>query len=110
MMSLSLSRHAARIVVAVASLLGVACASEREATTYTPTDIDAGGETAVVTPAGAGCVTGETRACKILLGQHGDLANCVEGLDVCSGGEWTGCIDEASFAENPELLSQLGAE
>jgi hypothetical protein len=29
---------------------------------------------------------------------------------VCSGGEWTGCIDEASLAENPELVSQLGAQ
>ena len=56
------------------------------------------------------CVSGETRACKIYLGQHGDIANCIEGVDVCSAGEWTGCIDEASLAENPELVSQLGAQ
>jgi hypothetical protein len=110
MMSPSLSRRAALIVVAVASLFGVACAGESGARTYTSTDVDAGAETAVATPAGAPCVTGETRACKISLGQHGDIANCVEGLDVCSGGEWTGCIDEASLAENPELVSQLSAE
>jgi hypothetical protein len=110
MMSLSLSRHAALLVVAFASLFGVACAGEGEARTYTSTDVDADAATAVSTPGSAPCVTGDTRACKIVLGQHGDLANCVEGLDVCSGGVWTGCIDEASLAENPELVSQLSAE
>jgi hypothetical protein len=109
MMSLSLSRHAALLVVAFASLFGVACAGD-EARTYTSTDVDADAATAVSTPSSAPCVTGDTRACKIVLSQHGDLANCVEGLDVCSGGAWTGCIDEASLAENPELVSQLGAE
>ena len=110
MMSLSLSRRAALLLVAVASLFGVACAGEGEARTYTSTDVDADTATAVSTPSSAPCVTGDTRACKIVLGQHGDLANCVEGLDVCSGGEWTGCIDQASLAENPELVSQLSAE
>jgi hypothetical protein len=110
MSPLSLSRRAALVAVAVASLFGVACAGEREAPTYTPTDVDADGATAVVAPSGASCITGDTRACKIVLGQHGDIANCVDGLDVCSGGEWTGCIDEASLAENPELVSQLSAE
>jgi hypothetical protein len=110
MKSLSLSRHAALLVVAVASLFGVACAGEGEALTYTATDVDADIATAVDVPRSSACSTGETRACKIVLAQHGDLTNCVEGLDVCSGGEWTGCIDEASLAENPELVSQLGAQ
>lgn len=110
MKSLSLSRHAALLVVAVASLLGVACAGESGAPTYTSTDVSGDMATATGTPRGAACESGETRACKIELGRHGDVVNCVDGLDVCAGGEWTGCIDEASLAENPELLSQLGAE
>ena len=57
-----------------------------------------------------GCTSGETKSCTIYLGKHGDLSNCVQGLDICSAGEWTGCVDEASLAENPELLSQLTAE
>jgi len=108
MKSLSLSRHA--LLVVIASLFGVACAGEGEALTYTATDVDADIATAVDVPSSAACTTGETRACKIALGQHGDLTNCVDGLDVCSGGEWTGCIDEASLAENPELVSQLSAQ
>ena len=109
MMSMSLSRRAALLLVAVSSVFGVACASESAAPTYAPTDIEGDEATAVSAPASVECVTGETRACKIYLGQHGDVANCLEGLDVCSAGEWTGCVDEASLAENPELLSQLGA-
>ena len=107
MLSLSASRHLVSIVIAASSLLGVACAGESAAPTYTPTDVDADAATAIAEPTEAACVTGETRACKISLGEHDGIANCVEGLDVCSGGEWTGCVDEASLAENPELLSQL---
>jgi hypothetical protein len=106
----SLSRRTALLLIAITSLLGVACSSESEARTYAPTDIEGDAVTAASAPDGATCVTGETRACTLFLGKHGDLANCVEGLDVCSAGEWTGCIDEASLAENPELVSQLSAE
>jgi|SRR5688572_10507193 len=106
---LSLSRRTALLLVAASSLFGVACAGESSAPSYASTDIQAGSETAVSAAVVTDCVSGETRACKIYLGQHGDLSNCIEGLDVCSEGEWTGCIDEASLSENPELLSQLGA-
>jgi hypothetical protein len=106
---LSLSRRTALLLVAVSSLLGLACASESAAPTYAPTDIEGDAVTAIDVPASTGCVTGETRACKVYLGRHGDLTNCVDGTDVCSAGEWTGCIDEASLAENPELVSQLTA-
>jgi|SRR5690606_25826621 len=112
MFSLTVRRRAALAFVAVSSLFGVACAGGSEQPTYTATDV----ELSAVASAGAsgaaaeGCTTGETQRCTIFLGRHGDLANCVEGLDVCSGGEWTGCVDAASFAENPELLSQLVGE
>jgi hypothetical protein len=107
MLTLSLSRKAALLVAAVSSLLGVACSGDSGQPTYTGTDIELN-STASVAP--IACQSGDTRSCTIFLGQHGDLSNCVEGLDVCSGGSWTGCIDEASLAENPELMSQLTAQ
>jgi hypothetical protein len=107
----SLSRNTTLIIVAVAALFGVACAGEGSAPTpYAPTDIEGDTATATDVPPSISCVTGDTRSCKITLGQHGDITNCIDGLDVCSGGEWTGCIDAESLAENPELVSQLSAE
>ena len=107
---LSLSRRTALLLVAASSLFGVACASESAAPTYTPSDIEGDSATADTTPLAVECTTGDTRSCKIYLGQHGDTSNCIDGLDVCSGGEWTGCIDPAALEENPELVSQLTAE
>lgn len=108
MMTSSLSRRAALLIAAAASLFGVACAGDSGQPTYTATDIELNAPQAVA--AVSGCETGDTRSCTIFLGQHGDLNNCIEGIDVCSAGQWTGCIDEASLAENPELVSQLTAE
>lgn len=110
MFSMSLIRRAALALVAVSSLLGVACSGESGQPTYTGSDVELNSATAVAVQGPGACSTGDTKSCTIFLGRHGDLANCAEGLDVCAGGEWTGCIDEASFAENPELMSQLTAE
>lgn len=112
MLSMNVSRRASLLLVAVASLLGVACSGGSEQPTYTATDVElnAADATAVASDDAEGCTTGTTKSCTIFLGQHGDLANCVKGIDVCSAGEWTGCVDEASFAENPELMSQLIGE
>jgi hypothetical protein len=112
MFSMIVTRRASLLLVAVASLLGVACSGGSEQPTYTATDVElnAADADAAVGVAPEACTTGETKSCTIFLGRHGDLANCVEGLDVCAGGEWTGCVDEASFAENPELMSQLIGE
>ena len=108
MKTLSLSRRAALLIAAAVSLFGVACAGDSGQPTYTATDIELNAPEPVA--ATSGCQTGDTRSCTITLSTHGDMKNCVEGIDVCSGGEWTGCIDEASLAENPELVSQLVAE
>lgn len=112
MFSMNVTRRASLLLVAVASLFGVACSGGGEQPTYTATDVELNAveATAVAGDASEGCTTGETKSCTIFLGRHGDLANCVKGFDVCSAGEWTGCVDEASFAENPELMSQLSAE
>jgi hypothetical protein len=106
---LTVSRRAALLLVAVSSLLGVACSGASGQQTYAATDVELNSEPAGVVAA-QGCTTGETQSCTIFLGRHGDLSNCVEGMDVCSAGEWTGCIDADSLAENPELVSQLSAE
>jgi hypothetical protein len=109
MFSMNVTRRASLLLVAVASLLGVACSGGSEQPTYTATDVELNADdaAAVVVEGAETCTTGETKSCTIFLGRHGDLANCVKGLDVCSAGEWTGCVDEASFAENPQLMSQL---
>jgi hypothetical protein len=109
MSSVSLSRRAALLLVAVSSLLGVACSGANDQPTYAATDVELNAE-APARIAPQGCATGDTQSCTIFLGRHGDLSNCVEGLDVCSAGAWTGCIDEASLAENSELVSQLSAQ
>ena len=89
----------------------MACSGDSGRPTYTSTDIELNAEADVVAAvAPLGCTSGDTQSCTIYLGQHGDLTNCVEGIDICSAGEWTGCVDEASLAENPELISQLTAE
>ena len=106
MSSLGISRKIALVIAAAASLLGVACSGENGQPAYADMDVELNTTTAVAPSA---CQAGDTKSCTIFLGQHGDLSNCVQGLDVCSGGEWTGCIDEASLSENPELLSQLSA-
>lgn len=108
MFLLRFARRAALVLTAASSLLGVACSGAGDQPTYASLDVDVTATTAAATP--AGCAAGTTRSCVIYLGQHGDLNNCLKGLDVCSGGEWTGCIDDASLAENPELVSQLSAE
>jgi hypothetical protein len=44
------------------------------------------------------------------LGQHGDLNNCIHGMDVCSDGAWTGCIDDDTLAANPDLYGALAGD
>jgi hypothetical protein len=110
MSSLSISRRTALLIAAVSSLLGVACSGDSGQPTYSSTDIELNSADVVAAVAPIGCTSGETKSCSIYLGKHGDLSNCIQGLDICSAGEWTGCVDEASLAENPELLSQLTAE
>ena len=105
MKSLSLSRRAALLIAAAASLLGVACSGDSGQPTYTATDVELNAPEAV--GAVSGCESGQTRTCTINMGEHAGINNCVEGLDVCSAGQWTGCIDDGTFDENPELLSQL---
>jgi hypothetical protein len=89
----------------VAALGSVACSGSDEQPAYAKTDIEAGQLAETGQP--LRCEEGATRSCTIWLGQHGDLANCVHGLDICSEAAWTGCIDEDTLSANPNLYSDL---
>lgn len=99
------SRKALLVATAAVALFGVACsgaADDRPG--YSGSDDSFVLE---ATPTSAGCDSGQVKSCTIWLGQHGDLSNCVSGVDVCSAGEWSGCIDETTMAESPELYAAL---
>ena len=105
---LSVSRPFALLLAATAAFASVACAGANDQPTYTSTDAEVGvtaeNHEAVL------CETGAVQECTIFLGRHGDLSNCIHGLDICSDGAWTGCIDEVTISENPELYSDLLGE
>jgi hypothetical protein len=93
------------LVSLVAALGSVACSGADDQPAYAETDIEGGQLAETGQP--LRCDDGVTRSCTIWLGQHGDLANCVHGLDLCAEGAWTGCIDEDILSENPSLYSAL---
>lgn len=105
---LSLSRHFALLLAATAALGTVACSGANDQPTYTGTDVELGAT--AENHEAVRCESGSVQECTIFLGRHGDLSNCIHGLDICSEGAWTGCIDEATISENPELYSELLGE
>lgn len=101
------ARNAALLLLAASALFSVACNGEDPRMSYASTDVEAGPITASQP---VQCDSGAVQSCTIWLGQHGDLANCVHGVDICSAGEWTGCVDEETMAENPELYTELTSD
>ena len=105
------SRSLVTLFLSSVALFTVACqGGGAESPQYTGGDIHGG-----VTGVGAStqalqCESGSTQSCTIWLGQHGDLSNCIHGLDVCSDGAWTGCIDNDTLASNPDLYDSLAAD
>jgi hypothetical protein len=104
----SLSRQFALLLAATAALGSVACSGANDQPTYTSTDIEVGA-TAEDHDA-VRCESGTLRDCTIFLGRHGDLSNCIHGVDVCADGAWMGCVDEATMSENPDLYGDLLGE
>jgi len=100
------ARNFVALVTASLALFSVACAGGEEGPSYTGTDLSTPTITTSTQP--LECEAGAVESCTIFLGQHGDLSNCVEGLDVCSQGSWTGCIDNETLSESPELMAALG--
>ena len=96
------------LFAAALSLFSVACQGGDERPQYTGGDVH-GSVTGSSTQALA-CESGTTQTCTIWLGQHGDISNCVHGLDVCSDGAWTGCIDDETLATNPDLYASLAGD
>lgn len=107
-MMVSVIRSVAVLLAAAASFCSVACSNGSDRPEYAATDTDV--ETATEVAGGSLCATGSVRTCTIVLGTHGGVPNCVEGVDICADGAWTGCIDEATLAENPDLYGELVAE
>jgi hypothetical protein len=102
-------RQLVALFTAALALFSVACAGGDESPQYTGSDVHG-----TVTGTGSStqalkCESGATSTCTIWLGQHGDLSNCIHGLDVCSDGSWTGCIDDETLASNPDLYASLAS-
>jgi hypothetical protein len=102
------ARKLAALVAATLALCSVACAGGDEARTYTGTDVEAGLVTESV--AATTCQAGAVQSCTIWLGQHGDLSNCIHGVNVCSDGAWSKCLDEDTVANNPDLYASLAGD
>jgi hypothetical protein len=93
-------------LLAALSLFSVACAGAGdEAPQYTAGD--APGVVAGTSTQALSCESGAVETCTIYFGTHGDLQNCAHGLDVCTDGSWTGCIDEETLSEDPDLYASL---
>jgi hypothetical protein len=99
------ARNFVALVTASLALFSVACAGGGETPSYTGTDLS--GPAFATSTQALECEAGSVESCTIWLGQHGDLGNCVEGLDVCAQGSWTGCIDNATLSESPELFAAI---
>ena len=98
-------RNLVAVLAASLALFSVACGGTDDSPQYTAGDIEAplaGSATQALK-----CESGSVQSCTIWLGQHGDLSNCAHGVDVCSDGSWTGCIDDESLSENPELYASI---
>jgi hypothetical protein len=92
------------------ALFSVACAGGDDSPQYSATDLHGSSSVTGTSTQALECESGATAACTIWLGQHGDLSNCVHGLDVCSNGSWTGCIDDETLASDPDLYASLAGD
>lgn len=99
------SKNLVSLLVASFALFSVACAGSDEAPQYTGGDIEGALTSTTIQP--LSCESGTIQSCTIWLGQHGDLNNCVHGVDVCAQGAWTGCMDEESLSADPDLFASL---
>lgn len=106
------ARKLAALVLGSLALCSVACSGGDDARTYTGTDLEASATPTPVNAATAttSCEAGAVRSCTIWLGQHGDLSNCIHGVDVCADGAWTGCIDEDTISSDPNLYASLAGD
>jgi hypothetical protein len=99
------SKNLASLLLASLALFSVGCAGGDEAPQYTASDLP--GALTGTSAQALQCESGTVQNCTIWLGKHGDLTNCAHGVDVCAQGEWTGCIDEETLSENPEMFASI---
>ena len=101
-------RRVMLVVAALGALFSVACAGGDDRPSYAgeaDTTLDAPAE-----PVAASCEAGAVRSCTIWLGVTGDLANCAKGVEICSEGAWSDCIDEETIAADPELYAAVAGQ
>jgi hypothetical protein len=101
-------RRVMLVVAALGALFSVACAGGDDRPSYAgeaESTLDA-----PAAPVAASCEAGAVRSCTIWLGVTGDLANCAKGVEICSEGAWSDCIDEETIAADPELYAAVAGE
>jgi hypothetical protein len=102
-------RSLVALLAASLAAFSIACqGGDNESPQYTAMDVH--GPVTGTSSQALECETGAAQTCTIWLGQHGDLNNCIHGMDVCSDGAWTGCIDDDTLAANPDLFSALAGD
>ncbi len=71
---------------AMIAALSIGCSggAERPAELGGTTGVDAGTPTTT-------CALGESRDCKIMIGQNGTVFSCYNGTQTCNGGAWGPC-------------------
>ncbi len=77
-------------LLAVAVPLTFACSSERR-----PGGADSSGSVPAVGPAASAtpCSSGESRDCRVTLGEHNGVLSCYVGTQTCGDGTWSKCGD-----------------
>jgi hypothetical protein len=96
------------VVAALGALFSVACAGGEDHPGFAGDGELVAQDSAA--PVASACEAGAVRSCTIWLGQTGDLANCAKGVEICSEGSWSECIDEETIAADPELYAAVAGE
>jgi hypothetical protein len=59
-------------------------------------------------PVGGSCVEADMKPCKVLLPAHGNIHPCFVGVQICTDGKWSACIDppgDAGLAEGGSAVN-----
>ena len=106
MLMLPARRTANLLATCFALLAGaVGCGGGDEAPPGAPTEVpvDSGPpmwlpDTGYIEPVGGSCEEAEMKPCKVLLPAHGSIHPCFIGVQICTDGKWSECIDPPSDA------------
>ena len=82
----------------LAVLFLLACGGEDERLPPAASTAAAGGQGGASASGGAGgedtsCAEGETRTCKVVIGEHNGVQTCFVGVELCIDGAWGPCVE-----------------